>query len=121
VDDHDLFRQVLGVMLEHQAGFDKGVHAGSLAEARRALDGRREGRGSRWFDLAVVDLDLPGGGGLELLGELREATPDVPVLGITVSGDFEPRARALGAGASEVLTTAASGEEIVAAARRLGG
>lgn len=116
VDDHDLFREVLGVVLQHHAGFDTSVHAGSPAEARRAL----EGRGSR-LGLAVVDLDLPGGGGLELLEELSEAAPGVPVLGITANGNHGLRARALGAGASEVLFLSASGEEIVTAARRLGG
>lgn len=120
VDDHGLFREALGVVLERRAGLGGSVHAGSLAEARRALDGRREGRGSRWFDLTVVDLDLPGGGGLELLEELRRAAPGVPVLGITASGDHGLRARALGAGASEVLVLSASGEEVAAAARRLG-
>ena len=119
VDDHDLFREVLGVVLERAAGLGKSVHAGSPAEARRALDDHKEGRGNR-FSLAVVDLDLPGGGGFELLEELREATPGVPVLGITANGNHGIRARALGAGASEVLVLSASGEEIVAAARRLG-
>jgi len=121
VDDHDLFREVLGVVLEHHAGFGGSVHAGSLAEVRRALNSREEGRGSDEFDLAVVDLDLPGGDGIELLEELREAAPGVPVLGITADGAHGPRARALRAGASEVLATTASGKEIVAAARRLGG
>jgi DNA-binding NarL/FixJ family response regulator len=122
VDDHRLFREALGVVLEHRAqGLDNCFHTGSLAEARRALDDRKEGRVSRRFDLAVVDLDLPGGGGLELLEELRQAAPEVPVLGITANGDPGLRARALGAGASEVLVLSASREEVVAVARRLGG
>lgn len=120
VDDHDLFRGVLGVVLERHAGFGGSVHAGSLAEARRALDDSRNGLGVR-FDLAVVDLDLPGGGGLELLGELREAAPGVPVIAVTANPGHGLRARASGAGASEVLATTASGEQIVDAARRLGG
>ena len=120
VDDHDLFREVLGVVLEHHAGFGGSVHAGSLAEARRALDDRKEGRGS-WFGLAIVDLDLPGGGGLELLEKLRQAAPDVPVMGVTANPKQGPRDRALGVGASEVIVLSTSGEEIVAAARRLGG
>ena len=121
MDDHNLFREVLGLVLERRAGLGGSVHAGSPAEARRALDDRKEeGRGSR-FDLAIVNLDLPGGGGLELLEGLREAAPNVPVLGITANGDHGLRARALGAGADEVLVLSASGEEVVAAARRLGG
>jgi two-component system chemotaxis response regulator CheY len=119
VDDHNLFREVLGVLLERRAGLGGSVHASSAAEARRVLDDHREGQGSR-FGLAVVDLDLPSEGGLELLEELREAAPGVPVIGITANGDDDLRARALGAGASEVLVLSSSGEEIVAAARRLG-
>ena len=121
MDDHRLFREVLGVVLERRMGFDECFQAGSPAEARRALDEHKEGgRGSR-FDLAIVNLDLPDGGGLELLEGLREAAPNVPVLGITANGDRGLRARALGAGADEVLVLSASGEEVVAAARRLGG
>ncbi len=120
VDDHGLFREVLGVVLERRAGLGGIVHAGSPAEARRELGDRKEGSGIR-FGLAVVDLDLPGGGGLELLEELRQAAPEVPVLGITADGNHAPRARALGAGASEVLVLSASKEEVIAAARRLGG
>jgi DNA-binding NarL/FixJ family response regulator len=121
VDDHDLFREVLGVVLERRAGLGGSVHAGSPAEARRALGDHKEGRVSCRFDLAVVNLDLPGGGGLELLEELRQAAPEVPVLGITANGDHDLRAQALGAGADEVLVLSASGEEVIAAARRLGG
>ncbi len=116
VDDHDLFREVLGVVLEHHVGFGESVHAGSLAEARRALDGR-----ASEFDLAVVDLDLPGGDGFDLLEELREAAPGVPVVGVTAKPDNGLRARASETGASEVLATSASGEEVVATAKRLGG
>ena len=117
MDDHGLFREVLGLVLERRAGFGKSVHAGSPAEARHRLGEGTNGR----FGLAVVDLDLPGGGGLELLEELRHAAPGVPVLGITANRDHDLRARALGAGASEVLALSASGEEVVAAARRLVG
>jgi DNA-binding NarL/FixJ family response regulator len=117
VDNHELFRQVLGVVLEYHAGFDECLQAGSPTEARRALEGHESCR----FDLAMVNLDLPGGGGLEVLEGLREAAPGVPVLGITANGDRGLRAGALDAGASEVLALSASGEEVLAAARRLGG
>jgi DNA-binding NarL/FixJ family response regulator len=122
VGDYGLLRDLLGVVLEHHAGFDEcDHHAGSLAEARRAPDELRADRGSGWFDLAVVDPDLPGGGGLELLEALRKAAPGFPVLGTTADGDHGPRAQALRTGASEVLVLSASGEEMVAAAKRVGG
>lgn len=116
VDDHDLFRQVLAVVLEHHAGFGESAQAGSTAEARRALlDGSQVEA-----DLAFVDLDLPDtADAAALIGELRGV--GVPVVAMTASRDQERHARALEAGACEVLTTAATSEEIVGAARRLGG
>ena len=45
----------------------------------------------------------------------------VAVVGATASPNRGLRARALEAGAGEVLATSASGEEVIAAARRLGG
>jgi len=120
VDDHGVFREALGVVLEHYASFSKIVQAESLVQARGELSDRRNGR-TNGFDLAVVDLDLPGGDGFGLLEELREATPGVPVIAVTASSDHGLRARASEAGAKEVLATAASGEEIVAAAKRLAG
>ena len=120
VDDHGAFREALGVVLEHHASFAKSVQAESLAQARQALSDSRNGR-ENGFDLAVVDLDLPGGDGFGLLEELREAAPGVPVIAVTANPDHGLRARASEAGASEVLATAASGEEVIATARRLGG
>ncbi len=117
VDDHGVFREVLGIVLEHHVGFGQSVQAGTVAEARRALeDEQRKGE----LDLAIVDLDLPGGDGFELLEAMREAVPDVPVIGVTANTDHRLRARAWAAGVSEVIATSATGEEIVAAAGRLG-
>lgn len=112
VDDHDLFRQVLAVVLEHHTDFDRSTQAESPADARRALD-RLEGP----VDLALVDLDLPAAAAL--IGEL--CTAGVPVLAMTAGQDPERRARTLEAGAREVLTTAATVQEIIGAVRRLGG
>jgi DNA-binding NarL/FixJ family response regulator len=115
VDDHDLFRELLGVVLERHAGFGKSTHANSLTEARRTFDDESES------DLAVVDLDLPGGEGFTLVEELRENFPSLPVVGMTGSEANGLRARAFEAGASEVLSTRATLEEIIAAAKRKGG
>lgn len=112
VDDHDLFRQVLAVVLNRHAGFEEDLHAGSPAEARRVLVGP-----GRKPDIALIDIDLPNGGAVKLIGELRAA--QVPVLALTGDSSMESRVRALRAGADEVLATSASGEEVVRAVRRL--
>jgi DNA-binding NarL/FixJ family response regulator len=114
VDDHDLFRQVLAVILEQHTDLKENLQAGSLAEAHQILD---ELEREEEVDLAVVDLDLPEGDATQLIEDLREL--EVPVLALTSSMSLERRTSALRAGAGEVLTTAACGEKIVGTARRL--
>jgi DNA-binding NarL/FixJ family response regulator len=116
VDKHSLFCQVLALVLKWNTDLKETVEANSLAEARRVL-----GNSSYKPDLAIVDLNLVGGGGFKLIEELRMAHPDVPVLAITLRQDAERRERALRAGAEEVLTMAAPPNEIVDVAERLVG
>ncbi len=52
-----------------------------------------------------------------MIKELREV--DVPVLALTLGHSLQERARAVRAGATEVLSTTASGEELVRTAKRL--
>ena len=111
VDDHDLFRQILAVVLEYHTDFARNAQADSTAEARKVLNGSEDP-----VDLAFVDLDLPGASAL--IGELCMA--GVPVLAVTESQDPERCVRAVEAGAREVLTTAAPVQEIIGAVQRLG-
>jgi DNA-binding NarL/FixJ family response regulator len=112
VNDHDLFRQVLAVILEQHTDPRENVQAGSLAEAHQILHEL-----DREVDLAVVDLDLPEGDANQLIEDLHQL--EVPVLALTSSLSLERRASALRAGAGEVLTTATSGEKILDTAKRL--
>jgi DNA-binding NarL/FixJ family response regulator len=116
VDDDNLFRQSLALVLKLNSGLKESFEANSLAEARRVL-----GNSIYKPDLAIVDLNLVGGGGFKLIEELRMAHPDVPVLAITPRQDAERRERALRAGAEEVITMAAPPNEIVDVAERLVG
>jgi two-component system capsular synthesis sensor histidine kinase RcsC len=113
VDDHNLFREVLTILCEQLMGLGNNVQAGSLAEARQVLSGHN----SNDFALAVVDLDLPDAGGMELIGELYRA--GIPVLALATSQDSERLARESGPEWGEVLTTASSFDEIVDAVRRI--
>ncbi len=112
VDDHDLFRQALTIVLEQHIDLEENAQAGSLAEARRVLDNL----GGK-VDLAIVDIDLPEGEGPELLKDLRQL--GVPVIAFTGDASLEGCAQAFWAGAQEVLSTASSGEKIVETAKRL--
>ena len=113
VDDHVLFRQCLACVLDRSnPGFEVVGQAGSLAEVRAS----KEAGG---IDIALVDLGLPDGDGVELVRELREANPPVPVLVLTTVFDPAWHARAREAGAEGVLTTAASLQEIFEASKRV--
>jgi CheY-like chemotaxis protein len=125
VDDHDLFRQVLALILQEHTDLKENLQAASLAQAHHILDELDYNKGGGGgaaaagggVDLAVVDLDLPEGDATHLIEELSEL--EVPVLALTSSVSMERRTRALRAGAREVLTTAACGEKIVGTAKRL--
>jgi two-component system nitrate/nitrite response regulator NarL len=113
-DDHHLFRGLLATVLQQNTNLKENVQAESLPEVRRHLRGLDGDIG-----LAIVDVDLPNGDGAEMIKELREV--DVPVLALTLGQSLQGRALAVRAGAAEVLSTTASGEEIVRMAKRLVG
>ena len=114
VDDHHLFREVLASVLQLNSNLKENFQAESLADARQLLRGIDNN-----IDLAIVDVDLPSGEGAEMIKELREV--DVPVLALTVGQSLQGRARAVRAGAAEVLSTAAPANTIVRAAQMLVG
>ncbi len=83
-----------------------------LAEARAALAHSR-------FDLIVLDLGLPDGNGLTLLGELRERSDATPVLILTARDGVEERVRGLDLGADDYLAKPFSVAELEARVRAL--
>lgn len=114
VDDHASTREPLAFMLEHEPDLTVIAQAGSLAEARQAVE-----EAGALIEIAVVDLGLPDGSGEELIPELRHTNPDAAALILTYFSDRERLARAVRAGASGVLHKSASVEEVVDAVRRL--
>ena len=115
VHGHAAFRQALAVVLGAQPGFEAAAQAGSLAEARACL---RSG-GASPIDVAVVDLGLPDRDGTELVRELIDGEPAIPVLALADRLDLRQRGTA--AGAREVLTRGDSLGKILDALGSLGG
>lgn len=114
VEDHASFRQTLAFVLSQEPEFEVAGQAGTLAEARevwKSVGGEA--------DVAVVDLSLPDGEGVELIGELRETNPDFAMLVLTASLERTDMARAVEAGAAGVVHKSAGVEEILGALRRL--
>jgi len=95
VDDEDFFRESVSKELA-LTGYAV-ESAGSLADARRLLK-----QGS--FHLAVLDLRLPDGSGLDLLGEIKETSPLTEVVVLTAFGTIEEGVQAIKQGAHDFLT-----------------
>ena len=112
VEDHASFRQTLALVFDQEPDFEVVAQAGSVAEARRLMADRET-------DLAVVDLSLPDGEGVELIEDLREANPHFAALVLTASLDKAEHARAVEAGAAGVLHKSAEVDEILDSTRRL--
>jgi two-component system, NarL family, response regulator DevR len=113
IEDHASFRQTLALVFDQQPEFEVVAQAGTLAEARQAMDGSEA-------DLGVIDLSLPDGQGTELIEELREANPDFAALVLTASLERTDHARAIEAGAAGILHKSADVDAILDATRRLG-
>ena len=116
VEDHISFRQALAFMLDRDPGFEVVAQAGTLAEARRGLDERETQEG---VDAAVIDLALPDGNGVDLIGDLRSHNPDLRVLVLSATLSQANLAKAAQAGADGVLDKLADPGEIIGALRRL--
>ena len=114
LDDHLAFRQPLAFMLKREADMTVSAQAGSLAEVRRVL-----ADASAAVDVALVDLQLPDGNGVEIIREMRAASCRGHALVLTADPDRLRHARAIEAGACGVIGKTAQLAEIVEAIRRV--
>jgi CheY-like chemotaxis protein len=66
----------------------------------------------------LSDINMPGMDGLELLGEIKQRFPDLPVMMVTAYGDDERRRRASELGAAEFLTKPVDFDQLKARLRQ---
>lgn len=94
VEDEPLLQQRLhGILLQLGYAPDALVYAASLSEARACL-------ASQPVTLALVDLMLPDGSGLDLIAQMRAETPDMGILVVSAWSSEESILSALRAGAT---------------------
>jgi two-component system, NarL family, response regulator DevR len=110
VEDHAAFHEALTTLLIMEPDLEVVGRADSLAEGRAAA-------ALEEVDVAVVDVFLPDGNGVELVRELRRADPHVLIVILTGGVDPQLHALAFEAGADEVCLKAAGIEEILKAIR----
>ena len=98
VEDESRLRDMLTRAI-HEMGFVP--TAAPQAEAALRL---LEQRGERGFDILIVDLNLPGMGGLELLEQVHARWPDVQAIILTGFGDLEAARQAIRLDVVDFLT-----------------
>jgi CheY-like chemotaxis protein len=67
----------------------------------------------------LSDINMPGMDGLELLAEIKQQFPDLPVMMVTAYGDNERRKRAAEYGAAEFITKPVDFDQLKAQLRQL--
>ncbi|MGC4000558.1 MAG: response regulator transcription factor [Anaeromyxobacter sp.] len=111
IDDHEIARRGIEQAL---AGKLPGAQFGEAATSEEATAQLQSGT----WDLVLVDLNLPGRGGLEILADLRQRWPRLPVLVVSAYAEEEFALRCLKLGASGYVTKTSGLAEILAAAKR---
>jgi len=106
VDDHPIFLAGLKRLLEEEGGFQVISTSQSVKEAMRNIPGQS-------IDLALVDFNMPGGNGLELVRLLKEACPQTMVVMLTVEEDEEIISRAIKEGARGYILKQDSPERLL--------
>jgi len=113
VDDHEVVRRGVRDMLEVEDDFEVVGEAGSVQDAINRIPSARP-------DVAVLDVRLPDGSGVELCRELRSSDPEIACLMLTSFDDDEALFEAIVAGAAGYVLKQVRGSDIVNAVRQVG-
>jgi two-component system nitrate/nitrite response regulator NarL len=97
VDDHALFRQGVRNTIEPEEDFEV---VGEAEDGREAVAKARELKP----DLILMDINMPGGDGLEAVGVIKETLPDVRIIMLTVHDEDENLFEAVKRGAEGFLS-----------------
>lgn len=111
-DDHVLIRHGLKQFLG-----DEMPHAqfGEAENSSQALDLIR----SQSWGLVILDINMPGRDGFEVLEEVRRTKPSLPVLVLSSYGEDQMGVRALKAGAAGYVTKQSATQELIKAVKKV--
>ena len=111
-DDHALVRRGIRDTLIEAADIQVTAEAGSYTELREALR-------TAACDVLLLDLNMPGRSGLEVLASVRETHPAIHVLIVSMYSEDQYAVRCLRAGAQGYANKASDPGELVGAVRTL--
>jgi len=108
VDDHQIVRDGIKLMLEPQAGIDVVGEAGKGTEVLDQLKNQH-------VDVVVMDINMPEKDGIIATKEIKEEYPNVKVLALTMSNDDSHVRQMVQAGASGYIMKSAGRQELTKA------
>lgn len=107
MDDHDLVRQGIASLLSLDRSLQVVAQAASMAEGMVLAR-------SIAADVAVIDVSLGDGSGLDLVAEFRRRHPSMGLVVLTMHQDDDTLLHALDAGASALIHKSRSAEDVIA-------
>jgi two-component system invasion response regulator UvrY len=111
-DDHPLVREGLKKTLKAETGMSVVCEAGNAHELLLQLQKHE-------VDVVVMDLSMPGNSGLDVLKEIKERFPKLPVLILSMHPEDRFAVRSIRAGAAGYLTKESAPQELVKAIERV--
>ena len=112
VDDHPLVREWLTNLINQQEGMTVCGEAENIAQARERIDATHP-------DVAIIDILLAGGSGIELIKDLKIRQPDLKMIVLSMHDELLYAERALRAGARGYVMKRETTGKIVTAIRNV--
>jgi len=111
-DDHTIFREGLKRILSEHTDL---IVADEASNGQEVLDKIRKNE----YNMILLDLSMPGITGLEVLKQLKNEKPKLPVLILSMHPEEQYAVRVLKAGASGYLTKESASDELITAIRKI--
>jgi two-component system invasion response regulator UvrY len=111
-DDHVIVREGLKQIVAETSDM---VVAGEAADSQQTLDLALK----QDWDIVLLDIAMPGRGGIDTLKQLKSDKPELPVLILSMYPEEQYALRALRAGASGYLTKESASDELIGAIRKV--
>jgi len=112
VDDHTIFRSGLRRLFSDESDIRVADEAGNSAEAIAKIRERK-------FDVVMMDINMEGRSGLDLLGSVRAEFPTLPVLMLSMYPEEQYALVAFKAGANGYVSKDIESDELVLAVRQV--
>jgi two-component system invasion response regulator UvrY len=110
VDDHEFTREGVIRILTDNFSITKVIRAGTYETAMEQIENGK-------FDFMILDINLPGKSGLEVLTSVRSSQPSLPILVLSMVPVSQYARRVLQAGATGYMTKSEPAEELLKAVR----